>query len=331
MGPLLEIRGLRKEFPGESGRPLRAVDDVDLEVKPGESLGLVGESGCGKTTLARCALRLLEPTAGRTLFDGIDLGILSPADLRRKRREFQIIFQDPSAALDPRSTVGQIVAEPFEVHGLGDRKAREKWVRELLDAVALDGSLIHARPGSLSGGQQQRVGIARALALRPRLIVADEPVSALDASVQAQILNLMVDLQTRFSLTLVLISHSLSVVRYLCTRVVVMYLGRIVEDARAGDFFRQPRHPYSQLLLRSVPGQDTGGGSPQTAPFGEIPSPLNPPRGCAFNPRCPQVQPQCRDEAPRLAERAPSGKVACFLCTSEWNQRTNEQQTEEEG
>jgi len=316
MEPLLKISGLRKEFRGASGRPLRAVDGIDLEVYPGETLGLVGESGCGKTTLARCALRLLEPTAGRICFDGVDLLSISPSDLRRKRREFQIIFQDPLAALDPRMTAGQIIAEPFEVHGLGDRTETETWVRELLEAVALDRSLIRARPASLSGGQQQRVGIARALALRPRLIVADEPVSALDASVQAQILNLMIELQNRFSLTLVLISHSLAVVHYLCTRVVVMYLGRIVEDAPAEDFFRQPLHPYSQLLLRSMPSLELGGGSPQTAIGGEIPSPLNPPSGCAFHPRCPQAQPKCRDEAPRLEERAPNGKVACFLYTS---------------
>jgi oligopeptide/dipeptide ABC transporter ATP-binding protein len=316
MNPLLKIVGLRKEFPGESGRLLRAVDGVDLEVYPGETLGLVGESGCGKTTLARCALRLLETTAGRVLFDGVDLATLSPADLRHRRREFQIVFQDPLAALDPRMSVGEIIAEPMEIHGLGSRAEREERVRELLEAVALDVTLVPARPASLSGGQQQRVGIARALALRPRLIIADEPVSALDASVQAQILNLLVELQSRFGLTIILVSHSLAVVHYLCTRIAVMYLGRIVEDAVADEFFRQPLHPYGRLLLRSMPGQEPGGKSIQDIFVGEIPSALNPPSGCAFHPRCSQMQPGCRNVMPELKKCSSGGKVACFLYTS---------------
>jgi oligopeptide/dipeptide ABC transporter ATP-binding protein len=313
--PLLEIRGLVKEFRGAAGNPLRAVKGVDLDVYPGETLGLVGESGCGKSTLARCALRLLEPDSGRIRFDGIDLNGLTPADLRRKRREFQMVFQDPAASLDPRMTVGQILAEPFDIHNLGNRAEREARVHELLSLVVLEGSLVSRKPAALSGGQQQRVGIARALALKPRLIVADEPVSALDASVQAQILNLLIDLQKRFNLTLVLIAHSLAVVHYLCTRVVVMYLGRIVEEAEAADFFREPRHPYSRLLLGSMPSLELANSQPESA-GGDMPSPLNPPAGCAFHTRCPQVLPRCSGEIPVLQMTDGGGKTACFLCTS---------------
>jgi len=219
-------------------------------------LGLVGESGSGKTTLARCALRLLEPTAGSILFNGVDLLSLNPSALRRKRREFQIIFQDAAASLDPRMTLRETLLEPFEVQGVATLPERESRVRELLEAVSLDPALLDRLPGSLSGGQQQRVAIARALALKPRLLIADEPVSALDASVQAQILNLLLKLQNRFGLTLILISHSLTVIHYLSTTVAVMYLGRIVEEGPTGQFFTYPRHPYSQLLLQSMPVLD---------------------------------------------------------------------------
>ncbi len=313
MEPLLRICGLHKEFRVAGGERLRAVSGADLEVYPGETIGLVGESGCGKSTLARCALRLLEPTSGAVSFDGVDLLALSPANLRRKRREFQMVFQDPLASLDPRMTVGQIIAEPLEVHGLGSRDERDEQVRRLMAAVALDPGQAGCRPSALSGGQQQRVGIARALALEPRLVVADEPVSALDASVQAQILNLLIELQKRFSLTLILISHALAVVHYLCTRVVVMYLGRIVEEAPAADFFRRPLHPYGQLLLSSMPGLDLGSRPLRVAPAGEMPSPIDPPCGCGFHPRCPQVMPECREQAPGLEARMPHRKVACLL------------------
>ncbi len=316
MEPLLKIRGLRKEFRDTAGKPLHAVRGVDLDVYAGETLGLVGESGCGKSTMARCALRLVEPTSGSVYFDSVDVFALGDAELRNKRRQFQIIFQDPLAALDPRMTVGQIIAEPLEVHGLGTRSWRGDRVRDLMEAVALDPHLTGRRPSSLSGGQQQRVGIARALALKPRLLVADEPVSALDASIQAQVLNLLIELQKRFTLTLVLISHSLGVVHYLCTRVAVMYLGRIVEEAPAADFFMRPLHPYSRLLLRSMPGLHEDPRVPAGGCAGDIPSPLNPPSGCSFHPRCSESLPKCREQAPRLDPHEPGRKTACFLYTS---------------
>ncbi len=316
--PLLSLQGVSKIFTAGglwSGRPIRAVDRVDLEVGPRETVGLVGESGCGKTTLARCALYLTEPTSGRVCFDGLDLKSLSPGDLRRKRREFQIIFQDLFASLDPNLNIRATLAEPFEAHGLGTRRERLEWVENLAEAVYLDRSLLDRRPDSLSGGQLQRVGIARALALKPRLLVADEPVSALDASVQAQILNLLADLQKSFGLTLVLISHSLHVVHYMCTRVAVMYFGRIVEETTAARFFARQMHPYSELLLRSLPAFGTRDAGPEAAAAGEIPRPTAPPRGCAFHPRCPHVRARCRENAPELKPCDGGAKVACFLYT----------------
>ncbi len=312
MTPLLKLSGLCKEYASR-GRRIRAISDIDLEVNPGETLGLVGESGCGKTTLVRCALLLLEPTSGSVEFDGENLLRLGPSALRHKRREFQMIFQDASAALDPRMTVREILLEPYQANALGTTEERENWVRNLLEAVALDRELEQRRPAVLSGGQQQRVGIARALASKPRLLVADEPVSALDASVQAQVLNLLAGLQRRFGLTLVLISHSLAVVHYLCTRVAVMYLGRIVEEASAESFFSGPRHPYSRLLMASTPG--LGRNVTAIGPAGEIPSPVEPPAGCCFHPRCPQALERCRISAPPLTGEQGSSKVACFLYT----------------
>lgn len=316
MHPLMKIQGLRKEFHTGGllrGQQIRALDGVDLEIYPGETLGLVGESACGKTTLARCALMLLDPTSGSIHFDGTDLRSISASALRKKRREFQMIFQDPLAALDPLRTVAKILSEPFEAQGLGTPRQRSRWAIDLLETVGLDVILKDRRPASLSGGQQQRVGIARALALKPRLLVADEPVSALDPSVQAEILNLLASLQERMHLTLILISHSLPVVYYLCTRVVVMYLGRIVEDAPAEVFFRAPKHPYSQALLKSMPSLDAKPRLTGEVFAGEVPSPVHPPSGCYFHPRCPQVMPQCKKDYPALASCAESEKVACFL------------------
>jgi oligopeptide/dipeptide ABC transporter ATP-binding protein len=259
--------------------------------------------------------RLLEPTAGAVYFDGCNLLSLSPSRLRRKRREFQIVFQEPYASFDPRMTIRQILTEPYVAHGLGTPAERDSRVLELIDSVALDRAFLDRQPGSLSGGQQQRVAIARALALNPRLLLADEPVSALDASVQAQILNLLADLQKRLSLTIILISHELPVVHYLCTRVAVMYFGRVVEEAPTELFFRQAKHPYSRALLANIPRIDLSKGKGKRPLTGEIPSPTNPPAGCSFHPRCPEVHERCRREVPELENCDRENRVACFLYT----------------
>jgi oligopeptide/dipeptide ABC transporter ATP-binding protein len=314
--PLLEIRKLCKDFlsNGLWGKQMmRVVDNVDMEVDPGEVRGIVGESGSGKTTLARCSLRLLEPSSGSVFFDGHDLASLSAAALRARRREFQMVFQDPYASLNPSMTVEEIILEPFEVHKMVPRETRSLYLSELLDAVSLSESLLKRRPAELSGGQQQRVGIARGLALKPRLLIADEPVSALDASVQAQILNLLADLKKQYGLTLILISHSLYAIHYLCTRISVMYGGRIVEESPATSFFEAPKHPYSRLLLDSMPARDSlkrSGGYRAEGIFLSSPKVLS---GCAFQPHCPQALEVCREQTPRLEEIRPGQKVACCL------------------
>jgi peptide/nickel transport system ATP-binding protein len=315
MEPLLKIRSLGRDFQEgglSTGRSVRILRNIDLDVYAGDTLGLVGESGCGKTTLARCALRLIEPDAGTVCFDGHDLSLLSASSLRALRRRFQMIFQDATASLDPRMTIAEILQEPYEAHRLGSRSERMQWIAELFEIVSLDPSLLDRTPSQLSGGQQQRVVIARALALKPSLLIADEPVSALDVSIQAQILNLLADLRRRFGLTMILISHSLYAVHYLCTRVAVMYLGRIVEEAEAAQFFKQPGHPYSRMLLESMPKME---GEPQDrhVPMGDVPSPYHPPAGCPFYPRCAQAVARCREEMPPLIARASGDKVACFL------------------
>ncbi|HTO69884.1 MAG TPA: oligopeptide/dipeptide ABC transporter ATP-binding protein [Myxococcota bacterium] len=315
---LLDLRGLRKSFAvraGGFGRPLRlvAVDGVDLDVTPGETVGLVGESGCGKSTLARLALRLIEPDEGAIQFEGRDVRALSRGELRALRRRMQIVFQDPYASLNPRMTVGETVGEGLRVHKLARGAELERRVAELLDTVGLTREQASRYPHEFSGGQRQRVGIARALALEPKLIVADEPVSSLDVSIQAQILNLLLELQQRFGLAYLFISHDLRVVRHLSRRVAVMYLGRVVERAAADALFAAPQHPYTQALLSAVPVPEPGAGRRRQVLTGDVPSPIAPPSGCPFHPRCPKAIERCSHEVPALREVRPSHFSACHL------------------
>jgi peptide/nickel transport system ATP-binding protein/oligopeptide transport system ATP-binding protein len=316
---LVVVRNLKKYFPlggGLLGRGrgfVRAVDDVSFFIGEGETFGLVGESGCGKTTTGRCVLRLIEPTAGRIEFDGVDLLALGRRELRAMRRSLQIIFQDPYSSLNPRMTVGQILEEPLIIHRLGTASERRDRVCQLLHAVGLSAEAIHQYPHEFSGGQRQRIGIARALALQPRFIVADEPVSALDVSVQAQIINLLAELQERYRLTYLFISHGLAVVRHLSTRVGVMYLGKLVEVAPAEDLYRHPLHPYTQALLSAVPEPDPDRRPQRIVLGGELPSAADPPPGCRFHTRCPYAMPECRRDEPPLRDVGPGHAVACFL------------------
>jgi oligopeptide/dipeptide ABC transporter ATP-binding protein len=289
------------------------VDHVSTSVGPEEIRGIVGESGSGKTTLARCSLRLIEPSSGCTYFDGRNLADLSNTELRNARREFQMVFQDPFSSLNPSMTVEDILLEPLRIHAIGSPPERRERLRELIDAVSLDEAWMTRQPAELSGGQQQRVGIARALALKPRLLIADEPVSALDVSVQAQILNLLSDLKRRYALTLVLISHSLYVVHYLCTHISVMYRGRIVEEAPAPSFFEGPRHPYSRMLLEAMPVLDPSGRKSIRAAKEDLGSAPGTGSGCAFYPYCSQRLSICGEQAPGLSEVASGESVACFL------------------
>ena len=293
--PIVELENVKKYFPVRQGvfsrghAHVHAVDDVTLTVRKGETLGIVGESGCGKSTTARLMLRLLDPTDGTIRFEGQDISRLSHRQLRPLRREMQMIFQDPYASLNPRKTVEQIVSQPFAVHGGISKREAKLRVRELLDVVGLSREHATRYPHEFSGGQRQRIGIARALALNPKLIVCDEPVSALDVSVQAQILNLLRALQDEFNLTYVFISHDLSVMRQICTRIAVMYLGRIVELAESETIFEHPRHPYTALLISAVPRLSTNGKKRERVVVGgDVPSPIDPPSGCVFHPRCPR-------------------------------------------
>ncbi len=316
--PLIEADGLVKHFPLGGGvfrrarGVVRAVDGVSFAVRRGETLGLVGESGCGKSTTARLLVRLLEPTGGRVLFEGEDITRLGGGALKSLRREMQMIFQDPYSSLNPRKTVGAIVGAPFAVHGLargaGERQAR---VQELMESVGLNPEHHNRYPHEFSGGQRQRIGIARALALSPKLLVADEPVSALDVSIQAQVLNLLSERQRSLGLTVVLIAHDLSVVSHMCDRVAVMYLGQIVELASGERLYERPRHPYTGALLRAIPVADPavrGRGEPLT---GDVPSPAAPPSGCRFHTRCPKAQARCAVEEPALADDGEGSLVAC--------------------
>ena len=310
---LVRVRGLFKHFPvAGSDDVVRAVDGVTFEILRGETLGLVGESGCGKSTVGRCLLRLIEPTRGEIYFGDEDVLGLSGQRLRALRREMQIIFQDPYASLNPRMRVRDIVGEPLKIHGIGNKTERRARVAELLRKVGLDPDYMHRYPHEFSGGQRQRLGIARALALNPKLIVADEPVSALDVSVQAQVINLLEDLQTEFGLTYLFISHGLAVVEHISTRVAVMYLGRIVEVTSAAELYARPLHPYTRALLSAIPIPDPTRKRERIVLQGDVPTPINPPSGCRFRTRCPEAIAECAQIDPDLREVARGHTVACI-------------------
>jgi len=315
--PLLRVRNLTKEFVVRAHRGgstrLRAVDDLDLDLAPGETVGLVGESGCGKSTAGRCILRLIEPTAGTIHFDGIDFRSLKRQRLRRFRRHLQYVFQDPYSSLNPRMRVADLVGEAIRVHGLRPKAEVRGRVTELLAIVGLGEADLDRYPHEFSGGQRQRIGVARALAVEPRLIIADEPVSALDVSIQAQVLNLFIDLREQFHLTYLFISHNLSVVRHISDRVVVMYLGRIVEEATAEQLFAHPAHPYTRALLAAEPLPDPAHRADHVPLKGEVPSPIDPPPGCPFHPRCPDAMPHCATDVPAVHTLPGPQRVRCHL------------------
>ena len=317
--PLLDIVDLKKHFPvrrsafGARRGVVKAVDGVSFHVRPGETLGLVGESGCGKSTVGRMILRLIEPTAGAIRFDGEDLLALEGPALRRRRADLQLIFQDPYGSLDPRQTVEQIVGEPLVIHGIGDRAERRERVLRLIERVGLSAEHLRRHPHEFSGGQRQRIGIARALALDPRLIVCDEAVSALDVSIQAQVVNLLKRLQREIGLTYLFIAHDLAVVRHISTRVAVMYLGRIVELAPTAELFQRPYHPYTQALLSAIPRPKPEARRVRVLLSGDVPSPMAPPAGCRFHTRCPLAFDRCRVEDPPTQDLGEGRSVACHL------------------
>ncbi|WP_078381438.1 ABC transporter ATP-binding protein [Sutcliffiella halmapala] len=319
---LLEVRGLKKYFPIKAGLlqrhvgNVKAVDDINFFIKKGETLGIVGESGCGKSTAGRTLIRLYEPTEGEIIFKGRDIAKMSESELRKTvRRDIQMVFQDPFATLNPRKTLRSILKEPYNTHNLFTRKEREEKVQELLEKVGLDPSYINRYPHEFSGGQRQRIGIARALALNPELIIADEAVSALDVSIQAQIINLMQDLQKEMGLSYIFISHDLSVVRHISDRVGVMYLGKMMELASKNDLYSEPMHPYTQALLSAVPSTRRKGQVKRERIVlkGELPSPANPPQGCVFHTRCPAAMDSCKQIVPQFKEVKPNHFVACHL------------------
>jgi oligopeptide/dipeptide ABC transporter ATP-binding protein len=320
--PLVRVRDLVKHFPITRGiliqrkiGSVRAVDGVSFDVNRGETLGIVGETGCGKTTTARLVMRLLDASAGEVVFDGQDITHLKGAQLKALRREMQMIFQDPYSSLNPRKTVGSIIAEPFAIHRLEqDRDKRRRAVQELMGMVGLNPEHYNRYPHEFSGGQRQRIGVARALALRPKLLIADEPVSALDVSIQAQVLNLLRDMQRRFGLTLIFIAHDLSVVRHMCDRVAVMYLGKLVEIGDGDDLYAFPRHPYTGALLSAVPVADPSRHSRERELLsGDVPSPAHPPEACRFHTRCPKAQALCSEQEPPLEDKGAGTRAACHF------------------
>jgi oligopeptide/dipeptide ABC transporter ATP-binding protein len=330
--PLIEVRNLVKHFPITSGiifqrriGAVRAVDDVSFDVRRGETFGIVGETGCGKSTTARLMVRLLEASSGTVCFEGEDITQHKGASLKALRREMQMIFQDPYSSLNPRKTVGSIIAEPYVIHGmLGDSGARKKRVQELMDRVGLNPEHYNRYPHEFSGGQRQRIGVARAIALEPKVLVADEPVSALDVSIQAQVLNLLRGLQREMGLTLVFIAHDLSVVRHMCDRVAVMYLGKIAEIGENDALYGFPRHPYTGALLSAVPVVDPEAGRrPRELLSGDVPSPANPPQACRFHTRCPKARDLCSTEEPLLEDKRSGTIAACHfpLTREEANER----------
>jgi len=318
--PLLSVTALRKDFPlkaamfAKDAPTVHAVDSVSFDIAPGETLGLVGESGCGKSTTGRCILRLIEPSSGQIVFHGREVTDLQGEELRGLRRDMQIIFQDPFASLNPRHTVRGIIGEALVIHRLAaNRKDLDDRVVDLLETVGLQSGHLHRFPHEFSGGQRQRIGIARALAVQPKMIVCDEPVSALDVSIQAQVINLLEDLQDKFGLTYLFIAHDLSVVEHISDRVAVMYLGRVVEIAPSDSLYDNPRHPYTEALLSAVPIPDPQVKRKRMVLQGEVPNPIHPPTGCHFHPRCPLAEERCKREVPLLRESTPGHWTACHV------------------
>ncbi len=323
---LLEVKNLRKLFPVRGGwfyrriGDVQAVDDVSFSLRAGQTLGLVGESGCGKTTVGRTILQLYKPTGGQVLFDGVDITTLSRRDLRATRRDMQMIFQDPYESLNQRLTVGELIEEPLYVHGLGRGRVRRAKVRELLERVGLPATAVDKYPHEFSGGQRQRIGIARAMTVNPKLVICDEPVSALDVSVQSQVMNLLLELQQEFGLAYLFIAHGLSVVRHMSDHIAVMYLGRIVEMADADTLYQQPAHPYTRILLSAIPQLEPQKRRSRIIVKGEVPSPVNPPAGCHFHTRCPHAKDICRSSVPPLQQhggvKGGDHVVACHFAGS---------------
>ena len=330
-GNLLEVRNLKKYYSVKSGflnkdrRSVKAVDGINLSVKQGEILGIVGESGCGKSTLGRSILRLIEPTSGEVIFEGTNICGLKKEEMRLKRREMQIVFQDPGASLNPRLTVGEIIGEPLEVFHICEGKEKEERIYKLMDLVGINRAYINRFPHEFSGGQRQRLGIARALAVNPKLIICDEPVSALDVSIRAQVLNLIKELKDKLNLTYIFISHDLSVVHHICDRVAVMYLGRVVEIADQKQIYENPVHPYTKALLSAIPMPDPEVKRERIILQGDVPNPADPPSGCHFHKRCPYAKKECSETVPPFVTVEPGHQVLCWLAEEQQSETKHEE------